>query len=129
MDIDLTPYFKKYENLVAAADEVFDRVKKAHADCVKCGEQCADCCFALFDLTLIEALYIHHRFKEKFEGSAKVTLLEKANRADRRIYKIKRNAFKAAARRVRHDQGQSLSLIITVCDQKKAARSCLTRKR
>lgn len=94
MELDLSPYFKKYENLVATADEVFDRVKKAHADCVKCGEQCADCCFALFDLTLIEALYIHHRFNEKFEGSAKVSLLEKANRADRQIYKIKRKAFK-----------------------------------
>ena len=80
MDIDLSPHFKKYEVLVATADEVFDRVKKAHADCVKCGEQCADCCFALFDLTLIEALYIHHRFNEKFEGSVKVELLEKANR-------------------------------------------------
>ena len=94
MDIDLSPYFKKYENLVATADEVFDRVKKSHADCVKCGEQCADCCFALFDLTLIEALYIHHRFNEKFKGSAKVELLEKANRADRQIYKLKRKAFK-----------------------------------
>ncbi len=94
MDLNLSPYFKKYENLVATADEVFNRVKKSHADCVKCGEQCADCCFALFDLTLIEALYIHHRFNEKFKGSAKVELLEKANRADRQIYKLKRKAFK-----------------------------------
>jgi len=94
MDLDLSPYFQKYEKLVATADEVFDRVKKAHADCVKCGERCADCCFALFDLTLIEALYIHHRFNEKFKGSAKVKLLEKANRADRQNYKIKRKAFK-----------------------------------
>ena len=95
MDLDLNPYFEKYEKLVATADAVFDRVKKAHADCVKCGEQCADCCFALFDLTLVEALYIHHKFKEKFKGSAKVKLVEKANRADRQIYKIKRKAFKA----------------------------------
>jgi len=95
MDLDLTPYFKRYEALVATADAAFERVKKAHADCVKCGEKCADCCFALFDLTLIEALYIHHRFNEKFEGSAKIELLEKANRADRRIYKIKREAYKA----------------------------------
>ena len=94
MELDLSPYFKKYETLVATADEVFNRVKKSHADCVKCGEQCADCCFALFDLTLIEALYIHHKFKEKFKGSAKVELIEKANRADRRIYKLKRKAFK-----------------------------------
>lgn len=94
MDLDLNLYFKKYEALVTTADTAFDRVKKAHADCVKCGEQCADCCFALFDLTLIEALYIHHKFNEKFEGSTKLELLEKANRADRRIYKIKRKAYK-----------------------------------
>jgi Fe-S-cluster containining protein len=72
----------------------FDRVKASHAECVKCEEKCSDCCFALFDLTLIEALYLHHKFNEKFKGSARVELVEKANRADRRIYKIKRNAFK-----------------------------------
>ena len=94
MDFDFTPYFKKYEALVAAADEVFDRVRKAHADCVKCEEKCADCCFALFDLTLIEALYINHQFNQKIKGSAKALLLEKANRADRRIFKIKRKAYK-----------------------------------
>jgi len=91
--MDLTPYFKKYEALVATADAAFERVKQAHDDCVKCGEKCADCCFALFDLTLIEALYIHHRFNEKFKGSSKIELLENANRADRRIYKIKRKAY------------------------------------
>ena len=91
--MDLKPYFKKYEALVETADAAFERVKQAHADCVKCAETCADCCFALFDLTLIEALYIQHRFNEKFKGSRKVEFLEKANRADRRIYKIKRKAY------------------------------------
>jgi Fe-S-cluster containining protein len=93
MNVDLTSYFEKYEALVAQADGAFDRVKKAHADCVKCEEKCADCCFALFDLTLIEALYIHHKFNEKYQGSEKAELLEKSNRADRRIYKIKREAY------------------------------------
>ncbi len=93
MSVDLTSYFKKYEALVAQADGAFDRVKNTHADCVKCEEKCADCCFALFDLTLIEALYIHHKFNEKYQGSEKAELLEKSNRADRRIYKIKRKAY------------------------------------
>lgn len=93
MSVDLTSYFNKYEALVAQANGVFDRVKKAHADCVKCEEKCADCCFALFDLTLIEALYIHHKFNEKYQGSEKAELLEKSNRADRQIYKIKRRAY------------------------------------
>jgi len=94
MDIDFTPYFRKYEALVATADEAFERVKKAHADCVKCEEQCSDCCYALFDLTLIETLYLNHKFKKKFEGSKRAALLEKANRADRRAYQIKRKAYK-----------------------------------
>ena len=94
MEIDLNPYFEKYEALVEKADEAFERVKTAYAECVKCEEKCADCCFALFDLTLIEALYINHKFNQKFKGTEKVELLEKANRADRRIHKIKRDAFK-----------------------------------
>ena len=93
MSVDLKPYFNKYEALVAQADGAFERVKNAYTDCVKCEEKCADCCFALFDLTLIEALYIHHKFNEKYQGSEKAELLEKSNRADRRIYKIKRKAY------------------------------------
>ena len=50
MSVDLTSYFEKYEALVAQADGVFDRVKNAYTDCVKCEEKCADCCFALFGL-------------------------------------------------------------------------------
>ncbi|MGD8520379.1 MAG: YkgJ family cysteine cluster protein [Desulfobacterales bacterium] len=94
MDLDLTPYFEKYEALVEKSDIAFERVKDAYADCVKCKEKCADCCYALFDLTLIEALYLNHKFNAKFKGSEKTELLEKANRADRRIHKLKRKAFK-----------------------------------
>jgi Fe-S-cluster containining protein len=93
MDFDFTPYFKKYEALVSKADDAFERVKQAHAECVKCEEKCADCCHAVFDLTLIEALYINVKFNEKIEGSEKAGLLEKANRADRRVHKIKRKAY------------------------------------
>ena len=95
MSVNLKPYFRKYEALVTQSDAAFERVKNAYADCVKCEEKCADCCFALFDLTLIEALYIHHKFNEQYKGSPKVELLEKANRADRQIYKIKRKAYQA----------------------------------
>ena len=94
MELNLTPYFKRYEALVEKADVAFERVRDAYAECVKCKEKCADCCHALFDLTLIEALYLNHKFNEKYKGSEKVELLEKANRADRRIHKLKRKAYK-----------------------------------
>ena len=92
MVFDFTPYFQKYEKLVAASDAAFERVKQAHAECVRCKEGCADCCHAVFDLTLIEALYINHRFKQKFKGILKTELEEKANRTDRLMAKIKRRA-------------------------------------
>lgn len=92
MIFDFTPYFEKYEKLVAAANAAFERVKQAHAECVKCKEGCADCCHAVFDLTLIEALYINHRFKQQFKGIPKTELEEKANRTDRLMAKIKRRA-------------------------------------
>jgi len=93
MDFDFTPYFQRYEALVSKADEAFERVKEAHAECVKCEEKCADCCHALFDLTLIEALYINHKFNEKITGSKKAGLLEKANQADRKVHRLKRRAY------------------------------------
>ena len=91
---ELTPYFEKYEALVSNADDAFERVKQAHAECVKCKEKCTDCCYALFDLTLIEALYINHKFKEKISGGERAELLEKANEADRKVHKLKRRAYK-----------------------------------
>jgi Fe-S-cluster containining protein len=94
MDFDFAPYFKKYEELVAKSDEAFERVRTAYAECVKCEEACADCCHALFDLTLIEALYINYKFNEKIESSEKAELLEKANRADRRVHKLKQKAHR-----------------------------------
>jgi Fe-S-cluster containining protein len=92
--MDMGPLFKRYEALVHQVDAAFERVKAEHEDCVRCNVGCADCCHALFDLTLIEALYIKTKFDETFSGPARDELIERANDADRRIYKLKRQAFK-----------------------------------
>ena len=97
MDFDFSPIFNKYEVLVKAVEAVFARVKSDFPGCVKCKTGCSDCCHALFDLTLIEALYINHRFNQGIDEAKKAEIIEKANRADRKIYKIKRNAYKAAS--------------------------------
>lgn len=94
MEINFEPIFKKYEELVKAADDVFERVSKEHSECVKCKIECSDCCHAMFDLTLIEAMYINNKFKEKIEGNAREVIINKANDIDRQIHKIKRKAVK-----------------------------------
>jgi len=92
--MDLKPYFLKYEALSKATDQVFERVRQEFPDCVQCKAECSDCCYALFDLTLIEALYLNEKFKAKFKDQDRERLLEKANRTDRRIHKIKREAYR-----------------------------------
>ncbi|MFZ3048630.1 MAG: YkgJ family cysteine cluster protein [Desulfatirhabdiaceae bacterium] len=92
--MDFSPFFQEYEQLVAKADRAFEQVKDKHPDCIRCKVYCSDCCFALFDLTLIEALYINHRFRETFEGADRENLLEKSNAVDRTIYRIKKQAYK-----------------------------------
>ena len=94
MEKNFEPFFKKYEELVKTADDVFERVSKEHSECVRCKIECSDCCHAMFDLTLIEAMYINHKFKEKIEGNAREVIINKANDIDRQIHKIKRKAFK-----------------------------------
>lgn len=93
MDIDFSPYFEKYEKLIKTVDDVFLRVKSNYPDCVKCKSGCDDCCYAMFDLTLIEALYINHKFKTVFNDRDRVKIEERANLADRKIHKIKRAVF------------------------------------
>ena len=92
MDFDFTPYFKRYESLLELADQAFQRVSKEYPENVKCRSGCSDCCHALFDLTLIEALYINQKFNEKYQGPEREALLEKANKLDRQIARIKRQA-------------------------------------
>ena len=85
MEINYTRYFKKYQELIKTADHVFARVRNDYPDCVKCKIECSDCCYAMFDLTLIEAIYISHQFDKKFSGLEKEKILQKANFIDRKI--------------------------------------------
>lgn len=94
MDINFTPFFEQYENLVRQADQAFQHVKQKHSDCVQCALKCSDCCHALFDLTLIEALYINYHFNKCVEEKKKNLILDEANHADRAVYKIKKQAYK-----------------------------------
>ena len=91
----LDELFEKYEVLVKQVDDVFENVREKYPDCVKCKLECADCCHALFDLSLIEALYINRKFIENTFGRRKAEILEDANTVDRKIYQLKRKAFKS----------------------------------
>ncbi|MCJ2166224.1 MULTISPECIES: YkgJ family cysteine cluster protein [unclassified Pseudodesulfovibrio] len=96
MALDFTEYFKKYEAIVADVDAVFKKFENDMPDLVRCGKGCSDCCYALFDVTLVEAMYINAKFNEKFSGLERSAILNRADAADRQIYKLKRKVFKAS---------------------------------
>jgi len=92
--MNLEPFFKQYEALLKTADELFNKIGAEFPQEVKCKQGCADCCYALFDLTLIEALYMKHHFDRCFEGLEREKRLKIANQIDRQLYKLKRKAYK-----------------------------------
>ena len=95
MNEQFKPFFEQYDALSASVERAFESVKNQFPDCVKCKPLCADCCHAVFDLTLIEALYINERFGNKYNGEILNIMMERCNKIDRTLYKLKKSAYKA----------------------------------
>lgn len=95
MNPDFSEFFKEYETLVSQVDAVFAKVAGNFPAEVKCRQGCSDCCHALFDLTLIEAMYLNSRFAELDETLRNELLIE-ADKADRKAYVFKKKAARAA---------------------------------
>ncbi len=91
---DLSEFFSRYEAQRAEADALFAAVRGRHSDLVVCREGCSSCCHALFDLTLVEALYLNRAFLRRFTGAERFGLIDRAAGTDRQIAKIKRKVFK-----------------------------------
>jgi len=93
---DLTNIFASYEKLRSDADALFARVADACPQCVACHIGCSDCCNALFDLSLVEAMYINQAFFKAFpHGPQRSLIMEKASETDRRLTRDKRELFQA----------------------------------
>lgn len=89
MQYDFSPFFSEYEKLRSEADRLFQQVQEQYPQEVTCSEGCTSCCYALFDLTLVEAMYINRSFQDKLDEAKRKEILEKADQADRRIHRIK----------------------------------------
>lgn len=86
--------FDRYDALIDKADQAFAKIKDASGGRISCEKGCSDCCHALFDLSLVEAITLNHRFNQVFEGMERSNILAAADKADREVYKLKKTAFK-----------------------------------
>lgn len=93
---ELECIFKEYETLLAEADAIFSYISSKYPDCVKCREGCSDCCSALFDLSLVEAMHINREFEKNFDyGRTRSNILERASKTDRSLARIKKDLFRS----------------------------------
>ncbi len=95
MALEFSEFFKRYEAIITEADQVFNTVRARFAENVRCEKGCSDCCHALFDLTLVEALFLNTAFNARFKGKERNSVLERADEADRMVHRLKRDAYKA----------------------------------
>lgn len=93
---DLGAVFEAYEKTAAEADALFSRIRLLHPDCVTCTPGCSDCCHAIFDLSLVEAMYLNRRFEAAFRhGPQRSAILHAAATVDRPLTRLKRSYYQS----------------------------------
>ncbi len=94
---DISDIFKRYEALVAEVDAIFTHVRTNHSDCVICEPTCSDCCHALFDLSLVEAMYLNQAFSQKIPyGKERSDIISNSADIDRQAVRMKRDFYRAS---------------------------------
>ena len=97
MPNELADIFDDYERLQAQADNLFGKVREAHPTKVRCAQGCSDCCYAMFDLSLVEAMALNRAFNDNFGfGPARSSILEAAGESDRQAVRLKRGFYNLA---------------------------------
>ena len=92
--LDFSKTFEKYEALVSEVDKIFKALQNEYKDCVLCEIHCCDCCYAVFDLTLIESVYINYHLNKSLSRKERRPIISRAEKADRKYYQIKQKLQK-----------------------------------
>lgn len=64
----LEDILNKYGNLLREVDGWFENCLMAHSDQIACHSGCSSCCRGLFDITLLDALYLQSGYAKLTEG-------------------------------------------------------------
>ncbi len=96
--LDFNNTFNKYETLVQGVEKSVKKIQESSSEWFRCAEKCSDCCQAVFDLSLIESVYINYRFYEFLNRNLQDPILDRADRADRQSYRIRRRIHKMITR-------------------------------
>jgi len=87
--MDFSYLLEPYDDLVAKADQAFQRIESEFPECVKCEPHCADCCHAVFGVFLVEAVFLKHDF-DKLDEDKKIAAIKRADEAARELEVLER---------------------------------------
>jgi Fe-S-cluster containining protein len=90
---DCRDIFERYSRLQDGTSRLFEKISQEHEECVACKLGCSDCCHAMFDLSLVEAVALNQSFAQLPETKRQQVLIQ-ADKADREAFRIKKELFK-----------------------------------
>jgi Fe-S-cluster containining protein len=99
------------ETLFVTVDQAFEAVRQAHPNAIACGKGCADCCQAVFDVSLVEAVNLLAHF-QRLDHVAQEQIAVAAQEAQQAWERIMDSRLDPAVARIRcpllDAQGQCL---------------------
>lgn len=81
---DFSILITQYGSLLQEIDAWFNRCQERHPDEIRCGQGCSGCCRALFDITLLDALYLQQGFA-RLAPAVRTRVLAKARQRAKEI--------------------------------------------
>ena len=87
--MNLSPLFNRYKSLAANADQAFNKMMQEYGADMKCSPGCSDCCYAMFGLFLIEAVYLQSNFI-KLGRNEKRIVIQRCAKADKDISELEK---------------------------------------
>lgn len=111
-----------YRELIDFADSAFTEISAAHPDFTRCKRGCDDCCYAVFGLFLVEAVFVHEAF-QSLEEPVRVETLSRCAEAEQAAAHLEEEL-----RSARHDPERAARIMATKrvpCPLLTAAGDCL----
>ena len=99
------------DTLFVAIDQAFEAVRQAHPEAIACGKGCADCCRAVFDVSLVEAVNLQANL-QRLDHTVRAEIVIAAQEAQQAWAQIMAEGLDPALARIRCPllDGQGLCL-------------------
>ncbi len=80
--------FAEYKTLVDKADNAFKKMQQEYGQCIPCRIHCYDCCYAIFGLFLIEAIFLNYFFNNLKREKRREAII-RAEKTDAKMLQVK----------------------------------------